>query len=90
MSIVLWSLDSYDWSTYDSNEIVETVENNVADGDIIQFRNIYEETADAMAEIIPYLVEEGYQLVTVSQLIQAGTGEAPEAGTIYYSATNNE
>lgn len=90
MSIVLWSLDSYDWSTYDSNEIVETVENNVTDGDIIQFRNIYEETADAIAEIIPYLVDEGYQLVTVSQLIQAGTGAAPEAGTIYYSATSNE
>ena len=90
MSIVLWSLDSYDWSTYDSNEIVETVENNVADGDIIQFRNIYEETADAIAEIIPYLVDEGYQLVTVSQLIQAGTGAAPEAGPIYYSATSNE
>ncbi len=90
MSIVLWSLDSCDWNTYDSNEIVETVENNVADGDIIQFRNIYEETADAIAEIIPYLVDNGYQLVTVSELIEAGTNAAPEAGTIYYSATRNE
>ena len=60
------------------------------DGDIIQFRNVYEETATAMETLVPYLVEEGYQLVTVSELLQAKTGGLPETGKVYYSASDHE
>ena len=90
MAIILWDIDSQDWATYDSQDIIDRVESYAENGDIIQFRNIYEETADAIDEIVPYLVENGYQLVTVSQLIQASTDSIPEAGSIYYSAFQYE
>ena len=60
---------------------------NVTDGDIILMHNIYSSTADAVDQIVPYLVSEGYQLVTVSQLVQAKTGKPPVPGTQYFSAT---
>ena len=37
--------------------------------------------------IVPWLQEQGYQLVTVSQLLKAKTGELPEPGTQYVTAT---
>ena len=90
MSIILWNFDSHDWEYYDPNDIVIRIESYVDDGDIIQFRNIYDETATAIETLVPYLVDQGYQLVTVSQLIQAKTGGAPVPGTIYRTAVDTE
>lgn len=83
MSVYHWSLDTRDWSSRDANAVVSEIKNNVKDGDIILMHNIYSSTADAVEEILPWLTEQGYQLVTVSQLIQAKTGEPPIPGTTY-------
>ena len=90
MSIILFNFDSHDWEYYDPQEIIDRIETYVEDGDIIQFRNVYDETATAMETLVPYLVEEGYQLVTVSELLQAKTGGLPETGKVYYSASDHE
>ena len=86
MSIVIWNFDSHDWEIYDPDEIIARIEAYAENGDIIQFRNIYDETATAIETIVPYLVDQGFQLVTVSQLIQANTGALPVPGKIYNSA----
>ena len=49
--------------------------------------NIYDSSAEAVEEIVPWLVEQGYQLVTVSQLLVAKTGNLPEPGLEYSTAT---
>ena len=91
MPIILFNFDSHDWEFYDPEEIVERIETYVEDGDIIQFRNVYDETATAMETLVPWLIEEGYQLVTVSDLIQAkNDGQLPEAGKVYNSAFDHE
>ena len=90
MAIIVFNFDSHDWEYYDPQEIIDRVETYAEDGDIIQFRNVYDETADAIDEIVPYLIGEGYQLVTVSDLIQAKTGELPAAGKVYNSASDHE
>ncbi|MBQ9031895.1 MAG: polysaccharide deacetylase family protein [Parasporobacterium sp.] len=90
MPIILFNFDSHDWEYYDYNEIVERIETYVEDGDIIQFRNVYDETAEAIEVLVPYLIEEGYQLVTLSDLIEAKTGEAPQVGVVYNSAYDYE
>ena len=46
--------------------------------------DIHSTTIDAALELIPKLVEQGYQLVTVSELAQA-RGMALENGKVYYS-----
>ena len=53
------------------------------DGDIVLMHDIYEPTAEAVAELVPALQERGYQLVTVRELAQFRGGLA--GGTVYYS-----
>lgn len=45
--------------------------NTVKDGDIILMHDLYEETADAVEVIVPRLLNQGYQLVTVSEMMEA-------------------
>ena len=87
-AIYHWSVDTRDWSSRDADSVVTEVQNNTADGDIILMHNIYDSTADAVERIVPWLTEQGYQLVTVDQLIQAKTGQPPVPGREYHTATN--
>ncbi|MCQ2512090.1 MAG: polysaccharide deacetylase family protein [Lachnospiraceae bacterium] len=86
MSVFHWSLDTRDWSSRDANAVIAEIKNNVQDGDIILMHNIYSSTAEAVEQILPWLTEQGYQLVTVSQLIQAKNGEPPLPGITYKRA----
>ena len=67
---VLWSVDTMDWSHKNAQITISRVLDNVKDGDIILMHDLYPTTADACDVIIPELINRGYQLVTVSQLIQ--------------------
>ena len=84
MPIYNWSIDSRDWEIREADSVIYLVENYAYDGGIALMHNIYYSTAEAVEEIVPWLLEEGYQLVTLSQLIQAKTGEPPIAGVEYY------
>ena len=68
-SFIYWSLDTNDWKWRDADKVYELVMDNVSDGDIILMHDIHPETAEAAKRIIPDLIEEGYQLVTVSELM---------------------
>ncbi|MBO7728366.1 MAG: polysaccharide deacetylase family protein, partial [Oscillospiraceae bacterium] len=87
MTLYYWSMDTRDWYTKDAAETVSYIKSHVEDGDIILMHNIYDSSAEAIEEILPWLVDEGYQLVTVSQLLVARTGNLPEPGLEYYTAT---
>ena len=72
-SIILWSVDTKDWTGISSDKIINTVKNNVCDGDIILFHdfNCHESgTPEALRVLIPYLKSQGYEMVTVSELIE--------------------
>ncbi len=70
-SVIMWSVDSEDWKLKngDVNEIVENVMSEVRDGSIILMHDIYENTAEAVPLILERLRDEGYGVVTVSELI---------------------
>ena len=80
--VIGWSVDPYDWKVKDKETIVNHVLNSVQDGDIILLHDIYEPTAQAVAELVPALQERGYQIVTVSELFQF-RGITPEPGVYY-------
>src|SRR5699024_5157244 len=44
--IIMWSLDTKDWDSKNTNEIYQTVKNNVEPGSIILMHDIHEVTAD--------------------------------------------
>lgn len=66
--MILWSIDTLDWKTEDVESTVEEVMNNVKDGSVILMHDIYSTSVDAAEILIPQLIEEGYQLVTVHEL----------------------
>lgn len=69
--LIMWNMDTLDWKTRDAAQTIDHVLNYAEDGDIILMHDIHAETADAAKTIIPKLTELGYQLVTVSELMEA-------------------
>ena len=74
-AILDWSVDPLDWRYRDADHIYDAVMNDVRNGSIILVHEIYSSTIEAMERIIPELVARGYQLVTVSELLEHAHGE---------------
>lgn len=77
MPAIMWSVDTLDWKTRDTQSTVQAILDNVQDGDIILMHDLYEPTAAASQTVIPELVNRGYQLVTVSELASYRGGMLP-------------
>lgn len=83
MATYYWSIDTEDWKSRDADKIYHAVVDKAKDGDIILMHEIYDSTAEAIAKIVPALQKKGFQLVTCHDLIQAKSGNPPEAGKQY-------
>ena len=84
LPIYLWSVDTLDWKSRNADAIMAEVKKiNDLDGKVILLHGIYSSTAEATARLVPYLQEQGYELVTVSELVEAKHGETPENSKIY-------
>ena len=71
-TVVLWSVDTRDWTHRTAEAIAKTVTDNVKSGDVIlchDFISGESHTAEALRIFIPKLLAEGYEFVTVSELI---------------------
>ena len=66
---VTWSVDPLDWTTENSDEIVNKVVTEVKENDIILMHDCYQSSVDAALRIIDILQKEGYEFVTVDKLI---------------------
>ena len=87
--IILWSVDSRDWDSKNADKICDRVIGKVQDGDIVLMHDLYKSTAEATKRIVPALIEDGFQLVTVEEmgLLKTG-GVGLEPGVVYYSIPN--
>lgn len=71
LSIIMWGIDTRDWETREANSVYQkAINGGIKDGAIILCHDLYESTYQGMVKLIPYLVDQGYQLVTVSDLLQ--------------------
>ena len=77
--LVLWSVDPEDWRDRNTDRIVEAVLSRVQDGDIILLHDIYGSSTAAALRIADGLLERGYCLVTVRELMEL-RGREPEQG----------
>ena len=71
-SVILWSHDTRDWAHTPSSEISAKILNGIKGGDIILFHDFITPdtpTPDALENVIPKLIEKGYEFLTVSELI---------------------
>lgn len=79
-----WSLDSRDWESRDKDCITKKVLEEVKDGSIIIMHDIYDTTYLAVKELIPKLLKENYNIVTVSKLLELNKIKM-EYNRVYYS-----
>lgn len=73
LKIVLWNIDTKDWAHTSTNDMVKNVLKNVKGGDIILFHDYISgksNTCNALEKLIPKLQAQGYEFVTVSELLQ--------------------
>lgn len=82
--IINWCVDSLDWKSRNADKVIEEIRKTKNfDGRIILMHVIYDSTLEAVDRLIPDLIKEGYQLVTVSELAEY-KGFTLEEGKIYY------
>lgn len=73
--LVLWSLDTRDWDNKSTAGITRAVLDRVQSGDIILMHDYIghnSKTPEALEKIIPALLSQGYEFVTVSELLGVG------------------
>ena len=74
-TLVLWSLDTRDWEHKNTEQIVDTVLSRINPGDIILMHDYigrHSKTPEALEILLPRLIEQGFEPVTVSELIDVG------------------
>lgn len=79
---VSWSVDTEDWKYKDSDRLIQYVAENASDGAIVLMHDIYKTTAQAVEPILEELIEQNYEMVTVTEL-SAIKGVELEAGETY-------
>lgn len=82
MVIAHWKVDTLDWETRSTTKTYRAIMKGAKNGAIILCHDLYSSTASAVEKAVPELVEKGFQLVTVSELLSFHKDGA-QAGTVY-------
>ncbi len=84
MAMVTWSIDTLDWKTKSPDAIMKVIRSEGdLDGKVILMHGIYETSAEATEKLVPYLIKQGYQLVTVSEMAEYRHDGKLEDGKLY-------
>lgn len=66
---VMWDVDPEDWTSGDVDGIVKKVVSSARDGGIILMHDNYDTSVEAALEIVDQLKKQGYEFVTVDDLV---------------------
>ncbi len=88
--VIMWSVDPKDWESRNTEKIVYHILNNVKEGDIVLFHDLYKSTIDAVKILLPILYDDGYKLVSVSELFESYNIPLKAAETYRKATTNFE
>ncbi len=84
--LITCSIDTQDWNGASKDQMVSKIKSAMNDGSlngsIVLCHETYETTAAAIEELAPYLKEQGWQIVTVSEMFEA-KGKQLNGGQIY-------
>lgn len=69
MTVVLWNVDPLDWKIQNKDRIVRHVSKKAEEGSIILLHDVYGTSVEAALEIIDTLTRQGYNFVTVDELL---------------------
>lgn len=81
--IVNWSVDTLDWKHKNKELVKKIAIENTTNGSIILMHDIQQATAQALDDIIKELSAQGYQFVTVSELLELEDNPKKHAGQVF-------
>ncbi len=65
-----WTVDTNDWKYRDPEHVWTFIARNAGNYDIVLMHDIRPTTTDGTRKAVPYLLEQGFTLVTVSELLE--------------------
>ena len=71
LSFIMWDVDSLDWKSKNEASILTEIQREVKNGSIILMHDIHAETVHALPKVIDYLKGQGYDFVTVPDLLDS-------------------
>lgn len=80
LSFIMWDVDSLDWKSKNEAAILTEIQREVKNGSIILMHDIHAETVNALPKVIDYLKGQGYDFVTVPDLLDSRL----QAHQLYY------
>ncbi|MBQ9210515.1 MAG: polysaccharide deacetylase family protein [Clostridia bacterium] len=86
---IQWSLDTYDWRGRTTAQVMSKVKKAIQDGDIILCHDIKDNTPETTRQMVKYLEENGYLLLTIDELF-AKDGVTLQPDTVYYRCQNGD
>ncbi|QGG49799.1 polysaccharide deacetylase family protein [Lysinibacillus pakistanensis] len=66
---VLWTIDTLDWKHRNAQQLLPYVKNNLHNNAIVLMHDIHQSTADGLDAVLAYLQGQGYEFVTVSEIL---------------------
>ena len=66
---VFWDIDTLDWKSQNVNAVMQIVESEIEDGAVILMHDAYQSSVDAALQIVDLLTAQGYEFVTVDELV---------------------
>ena len=71
LSFIMWDVDSLDWKSKNEAAILTEIQRQVKNGSIILMHDIHAETVHALPKVIDYLKGQGYDFVTVPEMLNS-------------------
>ncbi|MEK4423882.1 polysaccharide deacetylase family protein [Solibacillus sp. FSL K6-1523] len=66
---VNWTIDTLDWKHRNANSLLPNIQNSLHNNSIILMHDIHQSTADGLEAVLVYLKNEGYEFLTVSEIL---------------------
>ena len=81
---IKWSVDTMDWETKDRKYVKKQILEQADNGAILLMHDIHQTTVEGFSDAIEKLQEDGYTLVTVTELLTR-YGDTLKSGETYYN-----
>ena len=67
---VNWTIDTLDWKHRDAKQLLPMIKKSMHNNAIVLMHDIHQSTADGLEPVLQYLQNEGYEFVTVTEILQ--------------------
>ncbi|MBB5262931.1 peptidoglycan/xylan/chitin deacetylase (PgdA/CDA1 family) [Catenibacillus scindens] len=84
--VILWSVDTRDWTGMGAEDIADYIVKTAGEGDIILLHDIFENSVAGALMAIDTMMENGYTFVTVDEMFE-NKGISLEPGKVYKKAS---